>query len=808
MSEPSQKKPDAGRELAGKIGRYEIVRALGKGAMGVVYLAHDPLLERDVALKVMVAQIADDPELSKRFEREAKAVAKMTHPNVVTVYDLGYHADGSPYIAMELLKGQDLSKAMRATPPLSVERKVAIILQVLTGLGHAHQAGIVHRDIKPANVFINTDGAVKIMDFGVARLITASMTGTGSIIGTADYMSPEQVKGARVDGRSDLFSVGCMLYELLTGRRPFHADNLMAIFYKITHEDVNYDLVPSGPDYDALMPLLRRALAKELEDRYQTAYEFAVDLREYLKAHAAATGDVHALEGLLDLEPPSAAPPQPLGESSGVRTRPPAQPTVRGTAATMQGSGRPATRPPRSAGPTVVASAATVHTGADETHVLPELSPPRTAARRPVGARPGARPVAAPPASARAGALYAVAGVAVAVAAFGVYKLSVPQPPALNVARPAPTTTAAAPPTTRAAATPAPPPSTPVPQPTFEAAGRSAAAMRAAQAAFRRGDYDRALAEAQSALKQDPASADARRLLENALNGQKASVRLKTAETALRQGDHARALDEAEAARALAPWDADATDFISRTRSAQQRSQQEAQQRAEREEQQRSEREVQQQRQALAGAVNKLLSQADSALAGQDYDGAISLYDEALKADPSNQRAVQGRTGAITARAIAQAQAGSSRSRGRRFVAAKTTATSAETRADGLPAGFESSPGVTVRQATQAADLPGRILFDVSPEAVKAGDRYTVKIYFLNEGQAPIQIREMIVGTRINNRGAQGPVPPLTKDVAPQQRALLRELPDLWKEDTSSWSMEVVVRTTRGETYRNQVNWK
>ncbi|HVR71106.1 MAG TPA: hypothetical protein VMT87_09715, partial [Vicinamibacteria bacterium] len=343
----------------------------------------------------------------------------------------------------------------------------------------------------------------------------------------------------------------------------------------------------------------------------------------------------------------------------------------------------------------------------------------------------------------------------------------------------------------------------------FEAAGRSAAAMRAAQAAFRRGDYARALSEAQSALKQDPASADARRLLESALNGQKAGARVRTAQAALREGDFARALGEAEAARSLAPWDGEVTDLVSRIHAAEQRAREEVRQRTLLEEQQRAERDAQQQRQVLAAAVNKLLAQGDTALSAQDYDGAIAAYGKALEADPANQRAVQGRTGAITARAIAQAQAAAgARPAGRLFVSAKTSATSAETRAGSLPPGFESSPGVTVKQATQAADLPGRILFDVSPETVKAGDRYTVKIYFLNEGQAPIQIREMIVGTRINNRGAQGPVPPLTKDVAPQQRALLRELPDLWKEDTSSWSMEVVVRTARGETYRNQVAWK
>ena len=233
--------------------------------MGIVYLAHDTMLDRDVALKVMVAQIADDPELKKRFEREAKAVAKMTHPNVVTVFDLGYHTDGSPYIAMELLKGQDLQKAMRQAPPMTARAQGR---DHRPGAGRArprppgrhrpprHQARQhLHQARRP----------VKIMDFGVARLTTASMTGTGNIVGTADYMSPEQVKGAKVDGRSDLFSVGCMLYELLTGRRPFHAENLMAIFYKITHEEPNFDLIPQGAEYDALLPILQKALAKDLD---------------------------------------------------------------------------------------------------------------------------------------------------------------------------------------------------------------------------------------------------------------------------------------------------------------------------------------------------------------------------------------------------------------------------------------------------------------------------------------------------------------------------------------------------------------
>src|SRR5262245_95138 len=287
--------------------------------MGVVYHAYDALLDRDGALKLMLPQIADEPDQKHRFEREARAVAKLMHPNVVTLFDLGYHTDGSPYMAMELLRGEDLSKALRQVPPMSVEKKVNILVQVLAGLAHAHQAGIVHRDIKPANIFLNFDGSVKIMDFGVARLTTASMTGTGSIVGTADYMSPEQVKGAKVDGRSDLFSVGCMFYELLAGRRPFRAENLMAVFYKITHEEPDFNAIPEGADYDALMPVLKKSLAKNLETRYTTAYAFAADLRDFLKGHAAAAaahGD-NVLEGLVDIEPPPSGGPQALTDPFG-----------------------------------------------------------------------------------------------------------------------------------------------------------------------------------------------------------------------------------------------------------------------------------------------------------------------------------------------------------------------------------------------------------------------------------------------------------------------------------------------------------
>ena len=259
-----------------RIGKYEIVKPLGRGGMGAVYQAFDPVLEREVALKVMLPETAGDPEQKQRFEREARAVARLSHPGIVTVFDLGYHTDGSPYIVMELLKGQDLLARLRNNPPLSLGQKVSIVTQVLDGLGHAHKAGIVHRDIKPANVFLIEEGAARIMDFGIA-FCTSSGATSRTVLGTVSYMSPEQVRGELVDGRSDLFSVGTLLHEILTGRRPFDAETPMATFYRIARGEATFEL-PAGPEYAGFLPVLRRALALAKEERYPDAAEFAAAL--------------------------------------------------------------------------------------------------------------------------------------------------------------------------------------------------------------------------------------------------------------------------------------------------------------------------------------------------------------------------------------------------------------------------------------------------------------------------------------------------------------------------------------------------
>jgi serine/threonine-protein kinase len=761
------------KELTGRIGKYEIIRPLGKGAMGQVYVAHDTKLKRDVALKVMVAQIADDPELKGRFEREAQAVAQMANPNLVTVFDFDYHTDGSPYIAMELLKGQDLQKRMRQPPPLTLEEKVGVIVRVLNGLNHAHAKGIVHRDIKPANIFLQDDGSVKIMDFGVARLTTASMTGTGNIVGTADYMSPEQVQGKKVDGRSDLFAVGCMLFELAAGRRPFHSDNLMAIFYKITHEEPNFDLIPQGADHDALMPILRKALAKNLDDRYQNAYAFAVDLREWLSAHATTASTQNVLESLVDLEAPTHVP--------DVLTEPGVTSPGEEFGATVdlgkRGPRKGTLAPTRAGGKTVVDSGvgATVRPG-----------PPRTVPAPPVSRVP-ARPQPQPTASVLPWLAMGLALVAVAVAGFLWWK-GQQAPPVQPVATATAPPVTPPPPTTLAAATP--PPAVATPPPPVEAAGKAAASIRAAQSALDRGDFDRALAEAGRALGEDPGNRNAQQLQDRARAGQRAVASARAGEAALVRGDVAAAEQALAEAMAAAPWADAAASLRSRIDAAKREAEEKA-------------------RTTRAAEVTRLLDQGAAAMQARQYEAAIAAYDQALALDAANAAAQTGKQAAVGARSVAEAAASGPRPGVKAFVAGRTEAKGTEQ--GGGPAGFEDSAGVDVKKGTAAAELPGKILFDASPAAPKPGDRFRVTVLLSNEGSQPIQLAtSMTVVTIVDGKRMSGPpLTPSTTTVAPGQRAPVYQMPELvWKEGTTSWTMEVVLRTVKGETYKNALSWK
>jgi len=262
----------------GKIGKYEILGKIGKGAMGIVLKARDPLLDRVVAVKTISLDLDLDPEVHTRFLREARAAGHLSHPNIITIYDLGEDR-GRAYMVMEFLEGEDLKSRLLRHEPMRVEETLRVIREVARGIAHAHEHEVIHRDIKPANVFITRWGEVKILDFGLARAASSKITRTGQVMGTPTYMSPEQVRGQRVDRRSDVFSMGAVFYELLTGRKPFDGQSISETFYKILHQEP-VSLENTAPELptELLTPILRRALAKDPNARYQRVGELVSDL--------------------------------------------------------------------------------------------------------------------------------------------------------------------------------------------------------------------------------------------------------------------------------------------------------------------------------------------------------------------------------------------------------------------------------------------------------------------------------------------------------------------------------------------------
>ncbi len=263
------------------LGRYEIIGELGQGAMGVVYKARDPLIDRVVAIKTINLNQAleEREEYEARFYQEARAAGRLSHHNIVTIYDVGKSGDVA-YIAMEFLEGRELRDVLNERSSLPIAEVLDIVAQVAHGLFYAHEHGIVHRDVKPSNIMIQKDGHVKITDFGIARMASAAVrTQTGMVLGSPKYMSPEQVMGKLTDQRSDIFSLGIMLYEMLTGRPPFSGENVNAIMYQTLNATPPQpsSMNPAVPDM--LNFIVAKALAKKVDERYQNAKEFAEDLR-------------------------------------------------------------------------------------------------------------------------------------------------------------------------------------------------------------------------------------------------------------------------------------------------------------------------------------------------------------------------------------------------------------------------------------------------------------------------------------------------------------------------------------------------
>src|SRR3954470_17640316 len=286
-------------------GRYRITHRIGSGGMADVYCARDAHLGRDVAIKVLHRRFSRDREFVERFKREASAAASLNHPNVVNVFDRGEH-DGTYYIAMENLPGRTLKQVIQQEAPLGQRRTIDLAIQILQAAGFAHRRGVVHRDFKPHNVIVGPDDRLKVTDFGIARAGASEITETGSIMGTAQYISPEQAQGHRVEAASDIYSIGIILYEMLTGRVPFEGDSAVAIALKHVSEqpprlrDLRPDVNPR------LEQAVGRALLKDPAQRYASADEFIAALEQ---ARAAiSSGDNGAPGGTSTWVPPVVPP--------------------------------------------------------------------------------------------------------------------------------------------------------------------------------------------------------------------------------------------------------------------------------------------------------------------------------------------------------------------------------------------------------------------------------------------------------------------------------------------------------------------
>lgn len=311
-----------------QIGRYRLAGEIGHGAMGAVYRAHDPQLQRDVAVKLISLAFAaghgDPQEAAARFAREARVAARLHHPNVVTVFDFGEEGD-QLYLVMELVEGETLGQRLARGDFPGTTAALEIVAQTADALAAAHRAGIIHRDIKPGNLLLPASGTVKVSDFGVAKAIGESteLTRTGTMVGSPAYMAPEQVQGMELDGRSDLFSLGVVLYELLIHRKPFPADTLTTLVYQILHQDPFDSGTVAGRLHPDLIDLLRWSLAKERDVRIPDAATFAARARALAAQFGRSATAPAALPTARAGHPPAAAaPPMPLPPASYATSAP------------------------------------------------------------------------------------------------------------------------------------------------------------------------------------------------------------------------------------------------------------------------------------------------------------------------------------------------------------------------------------------------------------------------------------------------------------------------------------------------------
>jgi len=750
-----------------RVGKYEIRSVLGRGAMAVVYVGYDPLLEREVAVKVIASAMLSEQELKQRFEREAKAVARLQHPNIVTVYDMGYDEAGSPYIAMELLKGLDLEKKIkRAT--LGLEEKLSVVAQTCHGLGHAHESGIIHRDVKPANLFVTDGGTVKVMDFGVARWAQSSQTQTGQILGTAEYMPPEQIEGEEVDGRADIFSIGVILYQLLTGKRPFGGAEVMSVFFNIVNVEPPEIALPNGERVPELQAIVSRALAKRVEDRYQKAGDVAEDIKNFLKNR----GSILAGNTLFRTDNVTATPTSAISGST---------PTLRGlperrtlvapgsrAAPRTRSAEIPAASPPTERSPGPLRS--------------PEPSVQRVGGGAPTqqGFHPDRRAVSARTRLLAAAAL--LASLALGTAGFFQFRRA---------------------------------PRAPDPEPRPKAVNDLSARFELAQNLLERGNVVEALETVVRILDVDPRNVRALALKEEILKRSTEVEVLATGEPAPTKVDGevrgAKATPSAEpdpradaAHRALEASSALARGDVETARALVDEGARLAPQDPRWKE---LSREIDRRQHADAelrdreAKVLALLQRAAAALAASDLDQSVNAYEDALKLDPQNVAAASGiaQVNALKAQGSIGAV---------RFTETDTQFIPGEGVSSG-PKGFDLE-GVAVKSGTADPRYPAQIVIEHVPEQPRKGQSYKRRVKLQNSGQRPVTVKSLEILTKLGDRQFIGrgiQLPPRVARVEVQSTEVLYEIESTWTEEQTHGSVQTTVVLVGNDKLVKTLKW-
>lgn len=799
-----------------QLGKYKIVGRIGRGAMGEVYKALDPVLKRDVAIKVISASLGSDNDLRLRFEREAQAAARLNHPNIITVFDYG-EEHGQIYMAMELLEGADLRNLIGQEDLLpTLDDKLDIMEQICDGLAFAHSREVIHRDLKPGNIHVQPNGQVKILDFGLARLGGSEMTRTGTVMGTPHYMSPEQVLGDKVELSSDVFSVGAVFYELLSNHKPFDGDSAHAVLFQV----VNKQPEPVRNWNPLLPPILievvEAAMAKDRSKRYQNAGE----LREALAVARRAIREGRGTATLAAEMAAGAAAPKSAADS--YKSIPPKSrapiPSNQQLAEGIGGTGKPKTGPPAPGPPTLPTtrpleppqqSSAT----ASRSTTPPARPEPRAAT--PPASRSG-RPTAAstPPRTGpptRGGSrlpLYLGGLVLVLVLGAGAYFLL-------------------------------PGGGTPSPAPSGDArVGALTDALVSTQVELARKNlddknYTAAVQQADSTLKLSPGNAEARKIKEEA---QAFLKDLDAAAAEAKARFDAGDMDAASAAlgRVLAidPKHPVATE-LSATLNRYFRSQAEeaqrdaARARTQAEKAQASSAPGFAQAAAAARDAEGQLAAGEFAVATQGFLEARDAFDRTRRAaeaqvrdaakgtteGPPTKQASRGATQTTPTTTLAPAgptketpapvesttKSISLLPPRKSFVSGETVIRSGAQKKG--PAGFDSED-VNVNP-----DFICRIRFDPTPAAVRVGENYSLKIYLLNDGDKTIKIRDLSLATTANGSRSSKAATPQAREVTGRQAALLVDVSGVW-EDVSSWSLEAAITSPKRDVCRNQVVWK